>query len=129
MRALVLAHRSQPLWSACAPIGCTELRQLLGVALVEVRPLRLDVGRMRAADLGSFVPLQAEPAERLDDERLAPRDVALLVGVLDAQDELTVTVACSQPRKQRGANRSEMQRARGRWREAGAHRRAGVAHS
>ena len=72
---------------------------------------RLDVRLVRTADLGALVPVEPEPAQRLEDERLGAGDVALLVGVLDAQDEVAAGVACGEPREEGGANRAEMQRA------------------
>ena len=81
---------------------------------------------MRAADLGPFVPVEPEPAERLEDQRLGARDVALLVRVLDAQDEGAAGVACREPREEGGADGAEVQRAGGRGRESRPDPRAGA---
>ena len=50
--------------------------------------LRLEVGSVRAADFGPLVPVDAEPAEAVEDrlQRFGP--IALGVGIVDAQDEL-----------------------------------------
>ena len=59
---------------------------------------------------GTLVPVQPEPAERLEDQRLGVGDVALLVGVLDTEDEVAARVPCRQKGEERGAYRTEMQR-------------------
>jgi hypothetical protein len=48
---------------------------------------------VRAADLGALVPVQAEPAQPVDDPGGAVGDVAAGVGVLDAQDELAAVAS------------------------------------
>ena len=73
---------------------------------------------MRTADLRAFVPIEPEPAQRLEDERLGAGDVALLVGVLDAQDERAARVTRRQPREEGGAYGAEVQRPGGGGREA-----------
>ena len=74
---------------------------------------RLDVRLVRAADLGALIPVEPEPAQGLEDQRLGAGDVALLVGVLDPQDEVAARVAGGEPREEGRANRAEMQRAGG----------------
>ena len=61
---------------------CEQTRDGGPVRLV---PLRLEVRGMRSAHLGPLVPIDAEPAETIEDGLQRLRDVALLVGVVDAQ--------------------------------------------
>ena len=70
-----------------AVVGVALFDQLLGVLFEHPHPLGLDVGADRAADVGAFVPDQAGLAERVVDDFNRAFDVAVLVGILDAQDE------------------------------------------
>src|SRR5204863_7816245 len=84
--------------------------------------LRLVIRAVRAADLGALVPVQAQPAEPVEDRLQGLRHVALLVGVVDAEDELAVLLPGEQPVEQGRADPADVQvagRARG---EAGANR-------
>ena len=76
---------------------------------------------MRPADLGPFVPVQAEPAEAVED-RLQRRlgHVPLLVGVVDAEDELPAVLAGEQPVEQGRADAADVQVAGRAGGEAGA---------
>jgi hypothetical protein len=54
--------------------------------------LRLEVRRVRPADVGAFVPVEPEPPEPVENRRERGLDVALLVRVVDAQQELTAAL-------------------------------------
>ena len=71
--------------------------ELLELGLIEFGTLRLEVGTKFAADFGAFVPIHAEPAHRIEDHLQEGLRVALLVRVLDAEDELTARVAGVEP--------------------------------
>ena len=58
---------------------------------------RLEIGPERAADLGAFVPVHPHPAEAVEDLLDGLLDVALLVGVVDPEDELAAVVAGEEP--------------------------------
>ena len=62
-------------------------QQSRGVLPVELGPLALAVGTERAADVRSLVPVETEPAQDIDDPLLGAFDVAVAVGVLDAEEE------------------------------------------
>ena len=69
-----------------------EVRGALGdelgrVLLVEGQALRLDVRRVRPAFARALVPGDAEPVQPVVDRVDRPGDKALLIGVLDPQDE------------------------------------------
>ena len=94
-------------WGACAfeaePPGAVLFvsaafgGELLELGLIEFGTLRLEVGTKFAADFGAFVPIHAEPAHRIEDHLQEGLRVALLVRVLDAEDELTARVAGVEP--------------------------------
>ena len=62
--------------------------QLLGVFLVNGLAFRLAVRRVRAADIGAFIPLQPQPVQAVDQVVFGLRIVALGVGIFEAQEEL-----------------------------------------
>ena len=67
-----------------------------------------------AADVGAFVPLQAEPAESVEDHLLGGGDEAGAVGVLDAQDELAAALAGVEEVEQANVGRADVRVAGGR---------------
>ena len=111
--SLLLAHRGEPGRCARAPVRVAFGDELVRVLAVDGDAQRLDVRIVRTADLWAFVPVEPEPAERLDDQRLGAGDVSLLIGVLDSEDEVATGVARGEPRKEGGADRAEMQRTGG----------------
>src|SRR5207248_690511 len=77
------------------------------------RPLlRLVVGAVGAADLGALVPVDAEPAEAVEDRLEGLGDVALLVGVVDAEDEPAAVAAGEEPVEQGRPHAADVQVAR-----------------
>ena len=78
-----------------------------------MQPLGLAIRPVRPADVGPFVPVEAEPAQILEDARLRLARRALGVGVLDAQDERAVLAVREQPVEQRGARVADVQVAGG----------------
>ena len=78
-------------------VGAALSGEFLELGLVEFRTLRLEVRTKVAADLGTFVPIHAEPAHRVEDHLQEGLGVTLLVRVLDAEDELAARVAGVEP--------------------------------
>src|SRR5581483_6596734 len=67
-------------------------------------------------DFCPLVPVDAEPAEAVEDRLQRGRVIAVFVGVVDAQDELAAVLAREQPVEQRRALPADVQvagRARG----------------
>ena len=75
---------------------------------VDVHALGLAVGAVVAADLGALVPVQPEPAQRVEQHEIGVLGVALGVGVLDAEDESAAVVAGEGPVEERGARHADM---------------------
>jgi len=63
------------------------------VLAIDFGALGLAVGAVWAADVGAFVPGEAEPAEGVEDLLLGGGDEAGAVGVFDAEDEFAVALA------------------------------------
>src|SRR5690606_27979246 len=119
--ALLLAQRGQALRRAEALVCVALGQQAVGVFAVQVEPLALEVGAVRAADIRPFVPVQAQPAQRFGDRGDARLVVALLVGILDAQDEGAVVLAGKKVGEERGARAADVQVTGRAGREAHAH--------
>ena len=81
---------------------------------IAIEPLRLEIRRVRAADLRALVPIDPQPAQAIEDagDHLGLR--ALDVGVFDAQDERAAVTAGIQPVEESGARAADMQVAGGR---------------
>ena len=101
-------------------VGAALGGELLELGLVEFGALRLEVGTILAADLGAFVPIHAEPAHRVEDHLQEGVGIALLVRVLDAEDELTARVAGVEPVEQGRPGASDVEEAGGAGGEADA---------
>ncbi len=86
---LVGPHLLEPLGGAEAVVGLARFDQLLGVLLEHAHPLALHIGAHRAADVGALVPDKAGLAQGIVDDVHRALDIALLVGILDAQDKGT----------------------------------------
>ena len=98
-------------------VGVAGRDQLFGGGSVPIEALRLEVRSVRAADVGPFVPVHAEPAHPLQDavDHLVRRSLG--VGVLDAQHEHAALAAGEEPVEQRGAGAADVQVTGGRWGE------------
>ena len=97
---------------AAAAVGVAAGQQLLDGGGVELAPLALAQRPL--------VPVDAEPAEGVEQRLLGLPRRALAIGVLDAQDQAAAVAAREGPVEQRRADGSDVQRARGARCEAGA---------
>src|SRR5262249_49074573 len=91
------------------PVSMALLDQLADRRLVTVQPLRLIVRPMGSAYLGAFVPVEAEPAEAVEDRLQRLRHVTLLIRVVDTENELTAVLAGVEPVEQGGANAADVE--------------------
>ena len=85
---LRLALRLEFLGCVEGNVGLACVEELLHVLAVDISALALAVGAAVAAIAYSLVEVYPKPLEGLDDVGLRPRDEALAVGILDAQQEL-----------------------------------------
>src|SRR5258708_1050068 len=76
---------------------------------------------MRAADVGTFIPVEAEPSQVVDHRDFRRARRSLDVGVLDAQHERASGTASEQPVEDRGPHVADVQLAGRTWREADSH--------
>jgi len=86
---LFLAQGVEAGRGAEALVGRTALHQGLGVGLVQVQPLALDVGTKRPPLVRTLVPFQARPPQTVVEIGLGLGVVPALVGIFDAQIELS----------------------------------------
>ena len=70
---------------------------------------RLEVRRVRPLHLGPLVPIEPEPAKAVEDRLQGLLEVALPVGVVDAQDELPAVPPREQPVEQGGPHAADVQ--------------------
>ena len=102
-------------------VGVPGGQQLRGDVAVDLVPLRLPVGPVRAADLGALVPVQAQPAQAVEQVPVGLLGVAGGVGVLDAEDERAAGVPGVRPVEQRRPHQPDVHHAGRRRAEPGAH--------
>jgi hypothetical protein len=62
------------------------------VLLIDLRAFRLAIGAEGAANVRTFVPGQADPAQSIEDHLLGGGNEAGTVGVLNAENELSTTL-------------------------------------
>ena len=122
-----LAAGVQLLLGAVAVVRVTRVQELARDVLVDVHALRLAVRRVRAADLGALVPVEAQPAHRVEQLVVRLLGVAGRVGVLDAEDERALVVPGERPVEQGGADQAHVGVTGGRGTETDANWGAGCA--
>src|SRR5262249_16999359 len=92
-----------------AVIRLVRSQQLGGVRRVEMQPLRLPVRTMRTVDVGTLVPVEAQPAQVAGDRGFRLTRRSLGVRVLDPQDEPAALAAREQPVEERGTRIADVQ--------------------
>ena len=77
--------------------GLAAVDEATGRGAVLLEPLRLEIRRVRPVDVRSFVPIEPEPAQSIENasDHLVRR--ALDVGVLDAKNEDAAMAAGIEP--------------------------------
>ena len=117
---LLFPHRGELVRRAVAGVGLALPHQTLGrfVVALEARWVGLKI-RPRVAPLAAavagrpLVPVEAEPAEALQDRLGGALDEPRLIGVLDADDEGAAAVPREEPVEERGADVPHVRNARG----------------
>ena len=95
------------------------LNQLVGVFLVEPAALGLAVRAVRTTHIRTFIPLNAKPAQGIEDLLFGLAAGAQLVGVFNAQDELAAMLAGKHHVEQGDIGRANVGITGGRRRDAG----------
>lgn len=90
------SHRLQPLGRTKAPIRAPIVQYALQIVAIDVQALALHVRATVAAVRNALVRLEAGPRQIVENGALRMVDGALLVGVLDADDEFAVVAAGEQ---------------------------------
>ena len=98
----------QPVLVAEAVVGCALFHQLQRVVLEHSHALALDIGTDRTADVRPLIPDQAGFLQGVVDDIHRTLDIPLLVGILNAQDELAAVAARPEIGIQRGAQVAQM---------------------
>ncbi len=113
-RRAVLRHRSiaialQLLLRAKAQVGFALFHQALGMLAVDRETVALAIGRVRAADVGTFIPIDAEPFQIFQQLVFVARFTALKVSILDAQNHGAAGLTGEKPVIKCGAGVAHMQ--------------------
>ena len=108
---LRLAVRFERLGGTEAVVALAFREQPIGVIDVRLHALGLAVRAVGAAGLDPFVPLQAHPAQIVENRLLGLARRALEIGVFDAEDERAVLAARQQPVEQRRSGVTDVQMA------------------
>lgn len=82
--------------------------QLLRVFLVDVAALALAVGTVRTTDVRAFAPVDAQPAQCVEDLLFGLAGRAQLIGVFNAQDELAAVLFGKAVVEQRDVGRADV---------------------
>src|SRR5690606_1344167 len=123
-----LAAGVELLLGAVAAVGVPGDQQPGRDVPVEVHALGLAVRGVGAADLGALVPVEAQPAHRVEQLGVGLLGVAGRVGVLDAEDQGALVVLGERPVEQGGADQAHVGVSGGRGTETDAYGgRAGCA--
>ena len=103
----------QLLGSRVVAIGMPRFQQPFHFRLIPFHPLRLVVGRVRSTHVRTLIPVQPQPSESLKNRLQSFLDIALLVGIIDAQQECAISLSGEQIIEQRRADSTNVQIARG----------------
>src|SRR5262249_35060010 len=108
-RELRLAPRLELVGRAVTGIREVRRAQALGVRVVQGLALRLEVGPVRAADRGTFVPREREPSQAAENRADRRFGRTLAIGVLDAQHERPAHTAREEIIVERGARTTDVE--------------------
>ena len=103
-----LAALGELLLGAEAIVCLARLHKLFGIGQVHILALALHIGTEITAHVGTFVPLHADALQRAVDHVDRAGNVAALIGVLNAQNELSAVCLGVQVRIERASEVSEV---------------------
>ena len=90
-------------------VGVAGRHQPLHRRPIPIAPLRLVVGRIGPIGLGALVPVEAKPAEAVQNRPQCLDDVALGIGVVDPQQKLSAVPSGEQPVEQSSADAANVE--------------------
>src|SRR5579859_975591 len=87
-------------------------QELLDISGIETLCMahRLYIWAMRPTAVGTFVPLEPDPAQRGQQIIGSTGNIAFLIGVLDPKNEMATVVMRKKPVKQRGTHTANVQK-------------------
>jgi hypothetical protein len=85
------------------------MNEPLRVITVDVESLRLTVRAIRPSDVGTFLPVEAQPSEILIDRLFMFTSRTFLIRIFDSKDVCTVVLLREEPREQTSARISDME--------------------
>ena len=112
------AHLIQLLRRAKAIESVTGIDQFLGIARVDFATLALPIWAMRTTDIRTFVPLDSQPAQGIEDLLLGLTGRTQLIGVFDTQNEFAAVLLGEAVVEQSDVGGANMGVAGRRWRDA-----------
>src|SRR5690606_32776279 len=118
LRLQLLAGAIELFLRAVAAVRLALADEPLGRLPVELLALALEVRAVGPADLWPFIPVEPEPAERVEDGAHAVEAAPFLIRVLHAEHERAALLAGPEPVEQRGARAADVQVTARRRREA-----------
>jgi hypothetical protein len=77
--------------------------------LIQFDSLRLPIGTVRSPEVGTFVPVQSEPVERLKDFFLGTGNEPFPIGIFNPNDELPAGLTSQQIVVQGGPSSSDVE--------------------
>src|SRR6185369_7689372 len=89
-------------------VGLAFVHELERVRAIDLPLVALAIRRVRAADVRTLVPLDAEPLEVFEELRLVTGFAAIEVGVFDAKDERTFLLTREEPIEKSSAGIADM---------------------
>jgi hypothetical protein len=118
----------EPVLGAEAAIGLAALDQDARVRAIDLAALALAIRGERPAYIGTFIPRQADPVKRVEDQLLGVGARPRLIGVLDAQHERAALLASEHVIEQRDVRGPDVGVTGRRWCDPHTHRVAGGRH-
>jgi len=116
----LLALALELCFGAEAGVRVPARNQFVGDFAVGLHPLRLAIGTVRSAHIGTLVPVEPEPAQIFQERDFALTCAALDVGVFDAQDERAAVMTREQVIENRRARTAHVEISGGAGRETNA---------
>ena len=89
-------------------VGLASRNQFVCRSLIQVPALRLVVGPIITAHLWAFIPVQTQPAKRLQDGPQGLGHIAGFIRIIDTQNELAPHMPSKQPGKKGGSHATDV---------------------